>query len=149
MWPASGLAGSGNPGVAGIVKQTPYSIGYVELIFAAQNKMPFGSVKNKAGKFVTASVDSVTAAAAGAAKSIPDDFRVSITNADGAGAYPISSFTYLLIPSKIPDAAKKKAIVDFLNWMLITGQKEAPSLDFAPLPASVVAKEKKQVAAIQ
>jgi phosphate transport system substrate-binding protein len=149
MWPASGLAGSGNPGVAGIVKQTPYSIGYVELIYAAQEKMPYGAVQNKAGKFVTASVASVTAAAAGAAKSIPDDFRVSITNAEGAGAYPISSFTYLLIPSKIPDAAKKKAVVDFLKWMLDAGQKEAPGLDFAPLPASIVAKEKKQIAVIQ
>lgn len=148
-WPASGLAGAGNPGVAGIVKQTPYSIGYVELIYAVQNKMPYGSVKNKDGKFVAASVQSVTAAAAGAAKSMPADFRVSVTNAEGADSYPISSFTYLLIPSKIPDGAKKKAVVDFLKWMLATGQKEAPALDFAPLPAGVVTKEEKQISMIQ
>ncbi len=148
-WPASGLAGNGNPGVAGTVKQTPYSIGYVELVYAAQNKMAFGAVQNKAGKFVTPSVASVTAAAAGAAKAIPADFRISITNADGDGAYPISSFTYLLIPSKIEDARKKKAIVDFLGWMLTDGQKEAPGLDFSPLPDSIIAKEKKQIAQIK
>jgi phosphate transport system substrate-binding protein len=148
-WPASGLAGNGNPGVAGTVKQTPYSIGYVELVYAAQNKMAFGAVQNKAGKFVTPSVASVTAAAAGAAQAMPADFRVSITNADGDGAYPISSFTYLLIPSKIEDARKKKAIVDFLGWMLTDGQKVAPGLDFSPLPDSIVAKEKKQIAEIK
>lgn len=148
-WPASGLAGNGNPGVAGTVKQTPNSIGYVELVYAAQNKMAFGAVKNKAGKFVTPSVESVTAAAAGAAKQMPADFRVSITNADGAAAYPISSFTYLLIPSKINDAKKKKAIVDFLQFMLTDGQKDAPGLDYAPLPASIIAKEKAQIAEIK
>lgn len=148
-WPAAGLAGKGNEGVAGIVKQTPHTIGYVELVYASKEHIPYGLVKNKSGKFVKASVASVTAAAAGAAKSIPDDFRVSITNAPGNDSYPISSFTYLLVPSKINDASKKKAIVDFLNWMLTTGQKDAPGLDFAPLPAAVVAKEKAQIAKIQ
>jgi phosphate transport system substrate-binding protein len=149
QWPASGLAGQGNDGVTGTVKQTPYSIGYVELVYAASQHLTYGLVKNSSGKFIKASVDSVTAAAAAAAKSIPDDFRVSITDAPGAGAYPISSFTYLLIPSQIPDGAKKKAIKDFLAWMLTTGQKDAPGLDFAPLPAAVVAKEQKQIAQIQ
>ena len=147
-WPVSGLAGKGNPGVAGIIKQTPNSIGYVELVFAAQNKMAIAQVKNKAGKYVKASVESVTAAAA-ASKDMPEDFRTSITDAPGAASYPISSFTYLLIPSEIPDAAKKKAIVDFLGWMLSTGQKDAPGLYFAQLPAAVVAKEKKQIALIK
>ena len=147
-WPVSGLAGKGNPGVAGIIKQTPNSIGYVELVFAAQNKMAIAQVKNKAGKYVKASVESVTAAAA-ASKDMPEDFRTSITDAPGAASYPISSFTYLLIPSEIPDAAKKKAIVDFLGWMLTTGQKDAPGLYFAQLPAAVVAKEKKQIALIK
>lgn len=148
-WPASGLAGKGNEGVSGMVKQTPNSIGYVELVYASKEHMAFGLVKNKSGKFVKASVASVTAAAAGAANSIPDDFRVSITDPPGADAYPISSFTYLLIPTKIEDAAKKKVIKDFLAWMMTTGQKDAPGLDFAPLPKAVVAKEQKQIARIQ
>ena len=144
-WPASGLAGQGNDGVAAHVKETPNSIGYVELVYASKQHITFGLVKNKSGKFVKASVASVTAAAAGAARQIPDDFRVSITDAPGADAYPISSFTYLLIPSRIPDPAKKKAIKDFLAWMLTTGQKDAPGLDFAPLPKSIVAKEQQQI----
>jgi len=148
-WPVSGLAGQGNPGVAGMVKQTPNTIGYVELVFASQEHLTFGVVKNKSSKFVKASVASVTAAAAGAAKEIPADFRVSITDAPGADAYPISSFTYLLVPVKIEDAAKKKAIKDFLAWMLTTGQKDAPGLDFAPLPKSVAEKAQKQIALIQ
>jgi phosphate transport system substrate-binding protein len=148
-WPASGLAGKLNDGVAGMVKQTPGSIGYVELIYAAQNKMTTAVVRNKAGKYVDASMKSVTAAAAAAANDIPADFRVSITDPPGADAYPIASFTYLLIPSKINDAAKKKAIVDFLGWMLTTGQKDAPGLDYAPLPDKVVAKEKAQIAAVK
>src|SRR5215467_8451372 len=115
-WPV-GLGGKGNEGVSGLVKQTPNSIGYVELIYAVQNKMGYGKVRNAAGTFVKADLTSVTAAAAGASKQMPEDFRVSITNADGKEAYPISSFTWLLVPSKIPDPAKKKAIVDFLNWM--------------------------------
>src|SRR5208282_4058746 len=139
-WPV-GLGGKGNEGVAGQVKQTPNSIGYIELIFAVQNKMPYGKVKNAAGEFVQADLAGVTAAAAGAAKEIPDDFRVSITNAPGKASYPISTFTWLLIPEKIPDAAKKKAITDFLHWMLTDGQKETAMLDYAPLPKQVVDKE--------
>jgi phosphate transport system substrate-binding protein len=148
-WPASGLAGQGNPGVAGMVKQTPYTVGYVELVYASKEHLTYGVVKNHSGKFVKASVESVTAAAAGAAKEIPEDFRVSITDAPGADAYPISSFTYLLVPVKFADAAKGKAVKDFLAWMLTTGQKDAPGLDFAPLPKSVVAKAQKQIAQIQ
>ena len=143
------MRGKGNEGVSGLVKQTPYSIGYVELIYAVSQKMGYGSVKNASGKFVKASLASVTAAAAGAAKSMPDDFRVSITNAPGAGAYPISTFTWLLIPSKISDPAKKTAIVGFLNWMLTNGQESCAALDYAPLPKEVVAKEKKAVAMVQ
>lgn len=147
-WPA-GLRAKGNEGVSGLVKQTPYSIGYVELIYAISQKMGYGSVKNASGKFVKASLASVTAAAAGAAQSMPDDFRVSITNAPGADAYPISTFTWLLIPSKIDDPAKKKAITGFLNWMLTTGQQNAGSLGYAPLPKEVVAKETKAIAMIK
>ena len=143
------MGGKGNEGVAGLVKQTPNSIGYVELIYALQNKMDYGSVKNAAGNFVKADVASVTAAAAGAAKEMPADFRVSITNAPGKNAYPISSFTWLLIPNKIEDATKKKAITDFLKWMLTDGQKDAAGLSYAPLPKEVVAKEQKQIALIK
>lgn len=147
-WPASGLAGPQNDGVAGLVKQTPNSIGYVELVYASQQHLTYGSVKNSSGKFIKASVASVTKAAE-AAKDIPEDFRVSITNSPGADAYPISSFTYLLVPAKIADAGKKKAIKDFLAWMLTDGQKDAPALDYAPLPKNLVAKEEKQIALIQ
>lgn len=147
-WPV-GLRGKGNEGVSGLVKQTPYSIGYVELIYAISQKMGYGSVKNPSGKFIKANLASVTAAAAGAAKDMPADFRVSITNAPGATAYPISTFTWLLIPSKIPDASKKKAITDFLSWMLTTGQQSCEALDYAPLPKSVVAMETKAIASIQ
>ena len=111
QWPV-GLSGQGNEGVAGQIKQTQNSMGYVELIYAIQNKMEFGKVKNLNGEFVLASLESVTAAAAGAAKSMPEDFRVSITNAPGKGAYPISSFTWMLVPEKIADPAKKKIITD-------------------------------------
>ena len=147
-WPV-GLGGPQNDGVAGLVKQTPNSIGYVELIYAANNKMASGSVKNAAGTFVTASTDSVSEAAAGAAKSMPADFRVSITNAPGKGAYPISSFTWLLIPSKFSDAAKGKALKGFIQWMLADGQKEAAAMYYAPLPKEVVAMELKQLTALQ
>src|ERR1017187_3730351 len=147
-WPV-GLGGPQNDGVAGLVKQTPNSIGYVELIYAANNKMASGSVKNAAGTFVTASTDSVSEAAAGAAKSMPADFRVSITNAPGKGAYPISSFTWLLIPSKFSDAAKGKALKGFIQWMLADGQKEAAAMYYAPLPKEVVAMELKQLTAVQ
>jgi phosphate transport system substrate-binding protein len=147
-WP-KGLGGKGNEGVAGTVKQTPNSIGYVELIYAVQNKMAYGAVRNADGAFVRADFDSVSEAAAGAAKSMPDDFRVSITNAPGKKAYPISSFTWLLIPSKFDNATKKSAIQQFLKWMLTDGQKYAAPLSYAPLPAPVVAKEEKQIALIQ
>ena len=146
-WPV-GLGGKGNEGVSGTVKQTPNSIGYVELIFARQNKMQFGKVKNLSGVFVEASLAGVTAAAAGAGKEIPDDFRVSITNASGKDAYPISSFTWLLVPSKIADARKKEAITSFLTWMLADGQKFAAALDYAPLPTAVVEKERKAISKI-
>ena len=147
-WPV-GLGGKGNEGVAGLVKQTPNSIGYVELIYAAQNKMEYGSVKNAAGSFVKADATTVSDAAAGAAKEMPEDFRVSITNAPGKNAYPISTFTWLLIPDKIGDATKKKSITDFLQWMMTTGQGDAAGLDYAPLPKPVVAKEQKQIALIK
>ena len=147
-WPV-GLGGKGNEGVAGLVKQTPNSIGYVELVYATQNKLPYGQVRNESGSFVKADLESVTEAAAGAAKSMPEDFRVSITNATGKKSYPIASFTWLLIPSKIPDANKAKTIKAFLQWMLADGQKFAGGLSYAPLPKEVVAKEGKQIAQIQ
>lgn len=146
QWP-TGLGGKGNDGVAGAVKQTPGSIGYVELIYAVNNHMPYGQVKNAAGRYVTASFDTVTAAAS--VKNMPKDFRVSITNAPGAGAYPISTFTWLLIPSHIPDATKRKDITEFLKWMLGPGQKDAQPLSYAPLPKSVVAAEMKQIAEVK
>jgi phosphate transport system substrate-binding protein len=147
-WPV-GLGGKGNEGVTGQVKQTPHSIGYVELIYAVQNKIPYGRVRNSAGNFVRADLASVTAAAAGAAKDMPDDFRVSITNAPGKTAYPISSFTWLLVPQKIPDQAKAKAIKDFLHWMLNDGQKLTEALAYARLPEPVIAKELKAISKVQ
>jgi phosphate transport system substrate-binding protein len=147
-WPV-GLGGKGNDGVMGLVKQTPDSIGYVELIYALSQKIPYGAVQNAAGKFLKADLAGVTAAAAGAAKDMPDDFRVSITNAPGATAYPISSFTWLLIPSQFQDAGKRDAVKAFLDWMLADGQGFNESLSYAKLPATVIAKEKKQIAMIQ
>jgi phosphate transport system substrate-binding protein len=147
-WPV-GLGGKGNEGVSGLVKQTPGSIGYIELIYAVQNKIDYGKVQNSAGKFVKADLAGVTAAAASSAKEIPDDFRVSITNAPGAATYPISSFTWLLIPSQIPDAAKRDAIKDFLKWMLADGQSYNEGLTYAKLPKPVVAKEMKAIALVQ
>jgi phosphate transport system substrate-binding protein len=147
-WPV-GLGGKGNEGVAGLVKQTPNSIGYVELIYAAQNKMEYGSIKNKAGNFIKADTNSVSDAAAGAAKDMPADFRVSITDEPGKNAYPISTFTWLLIPDKIDNANKKKAIKDFLAWMMTTAQDDAAGLYYAPLPKPIVAKEQKQLALIK
>lgn len=147
-WPV-GLGGKGNEGVAGLVKQTPYSLGYIELIYAVQNNILYGSVKNASGEFVKASLAGVSGAAAGAAKAMPDDFRVSITNPPGKDAYPISSFTWLLIPAQIQDAAKKSAIKDFLGWMLTSGQQFCEPLAYAKLPKEVVAKEQKAVALIQ
>ena len=144
-WPAPGsLGGKGNEGVSGMVKQTEGSIGYVELIYAISNKMPYGSVQNAAGSFVKASLDSVTAAAA-SAKDMPEDFRVSITNAPGKDAYPISSFTWLLVPAEWTDANKEKAFVDFLNWMIDKGQTMTSALEYAPLPKNVAQKVKARI----
>src|SRR6202790_1136078 len=147
-WP-KGLGGKGNEGVAGLVKQTPNSFGYIELIYAIQNKMPYGRVRNSSGAFVKADLAGVTAAASGAAKDMPDDFRVSITNAPGKTAYPISSFTWLLIPSKFSDASKRDAIKGFVSWMLADGQNYAEALSYAKLPKEVVAKEKNALANVQ
>ena len=147
-WPV-GLGGQGNEGVSGLVKQTPDSFGYVELIYAIQSKMPYGRVKNSSGAFIKADLASVTAAAAGAAKNMPDDFRVSITDAPGKTAYPISSFTWLLIPQKISDASKRDAIKGFIKWMLAEGQNDTASLSYARLPREVVAKEMKALNNIQ
>ncbi|WP_263384626.1 phosphate ABC transporter substrate-binding protein PstS [Granulicella arctica] len=135
-WPV-GIGQKGNEGVAGMVRQSPYAFGYVELIYAAQNKMQFGLVKNAAGKFVKASPEGVTAAAAASAKVIPADYRVSITNAAGADSYPISSFTWLLIPLHSTDPAKGKALADFLTWMLDKGESEAAAMTYAPLPKPI------------
>jgi len=145
-WPV-GVGAKGNEGVSGLVRQTPGAIGYVELIYALQNKMPYGSVQNKAGQFVTASLDSVTAAASGA--QMPGDFRVSITNADGANAYPISSFTWLLLYQHPTDKARSAAMVEFVKWALTDGQKFAPGLGYAPLPQPVVTKEMQALGKIQ
>ena len=142
-WPV-GLGGKGNEGVSGMVKQTEGSIGYVELIYALSNKMPYGSVQNAAGEFIKASLESVTAAA-GSVKEMPDDFRVSITNAPGKTAYPISSFTWLLVPAEWSDATKEKAFVDFLNWMVDKGQTMTEALAYAPLPKNVAAKVKARI----
>ncbi len=141
QWPV-GMGGKGNEGVAGQVKQTPGAIGYVELAYAKQNSLPYASVKNASGAFVVPSIESVTAAAAGAAASLPPntDFRVSIVNAPGADAYPISSFTYLLINKTPTDAAKGKKILDFVKWALSDGEQSAASLDYAPLPAAIVTR---------
>ncbi|HUK53098.1 MAG TPA: phosphate ABC transporter substrate-binding protein PstS [Candidatus Binatia bacterium] len=147
-WPV-GLGGKGNEGVSGLVKQTPDAIGYVELIYALQNKMTYGKVQNKDGQFVKADLATTTAAAAGAAKSMPEDFRVSITNAPGKTAYPISSFTWLLIPTTIPDASKRDTLKDFLKWMLSKGQTYTADLGYAPLPKEVVQQESKAIAKIK
>lgn len=147
-WP-TGLGQKGNEGVSGMVQQTPNAIGYVELIYALQNKMGYGLVQNSSGKFVKASLESVTAAAAGASEKMQSDIRISITDASGADAYPICSFTYLLIPANITDATKRKAIVEFLHWMLSTGQGSAESLNYARLPKAVVGIESKQLSQIK
>jgi len=138
QWPV-GIGGKGSDGVAGQVKQTPGAIGYVELVYAKQNKLPIASLKNAAGQFVDPTVESVTAAAEGAESKFPPntDYRVSIVNAPGPTAYPISSFTYLLVDKTFTDATKGKKIVDFLHWALTDGEKQAPALDYAPLPQSL------------
>jgi phosphate transport system substrate-binding protein len=139
-WPV-GLGGKGNEGVAGQIRQLAGSIGYIELIYAVENKITYGSVQNAAGNFVKASLDGVTEAAA-SVKSMPADFRVSITNAPGKTAYPISSFTWLLIPVQSKDANKGKILSDFLNWMVMDGQKMTAQLSYAPLPQNVAEKVK-------
>jgi phosphate transport system substrate-binding protein len=147
-WPV-GLGGKGNEGVAGIVEQTPDSIGYVELIYALQNHLPYGEVRNSSGNFVKANLATVTLAAAAASKEMQKDVRVSITDPPGKDAYPICSFTYLLIPKKIPDPQKEKAIKGFLQWMLTDGQGMVESLNYARLPAPVVAIEKRALSQVQ
>ena len=147
-WP-TGIGQKGNEGVAGMVRQSPYSFGYVELIYAVQNKMPYGAVRNASGRFLKATTGGVTAAAAAAAKTMPADYRVSITNAPGADSYPISSFTWLLIPTHSADPAKGKVLADFLGWMLDHGESEAASLTYAPLPQPVQAMVRKTIANVK
>lgn len=147
-WPV-GLGGKGNEGVTGQIKNTPNSVGYVELIYAVQNNVPYGTVKNSSGAFIKADLASVTAAAAGAAKNMPDDFRVSITDAPGKTAYPISSFTWLLIPSKFSDSTKRDGLKGFIKWAITDGQEFAETLSYAKLPKEVVAKELKAIDKIQ
>jgi phosphate transport system substrate-binding protein len=139
-WPI-GVGGKGNEGVSGLVTQTPGSIGYVELIYALQNKISYGSVQNAGGEFVKASVQAVTTAAAGAAANMPADFRVSITNAPGKGVYPISSFTWLLLYENPKDKAQGKIMTEFVKWALTDGQKYCADLGYAPLPPNVVKME--------
>jgi phosphate transport system substrate-binding protein len=145
-WPV-GVGGKGNEGVAGLVRQLPGSIGYVELIYALQNNISFGTMKNAAGNWVKASISGVTAAAAGA--KIPADYRVSITNAPGADAYPISSFTYLLIPEHPSDASKEKVLVDMLSWIVKSGEGEVSTLSYAPLPDALAQKVLQTVYALK
>jgi phosphate transport system substrate-binding protein len=147
-WPV-GLGGKGNEGVAGLIKQTPNSFGYVELIYAIQNNMPYGRVRNSSGSFIKADLASVTEAAAGASKTMPDDFRVSITDTPGKKAYPISSFTWLLIPEKFSEPAKRDAIKGFVKWMLGDGQSYAEALSYAKLPKEVATKEVKALDKVQ
>lgn len=143
-WPV-GIGQKGNEGVAGMIRNSPFAFGYVELIYAVQNHMEYGVVKNAAGKFIKASTNSVTAAAAASLKLIPPDYRVSITNAPGADSYPISSFTWLLIPNPSSDPAKGKVLHDFLEWMLDHGQAEAAGLTYAPLPKEVADKVRQTI----
>jgi len=147
-WP-TGVGAKGNEGVSGMVRQTPGAIGYIELVYALQNKISFGTVQNSAGGFVRASLDSVTAAAASAAASMPADFRVSITNAPGTGAYPISSFTWILMYQNPTDKQRARVMVDFMKWALTDGQKEAPALGYAPLPREVIDRELQALQKIQ
>jgi phosphate transport system substrate-binding protein len=147
-WP-TGIGGKGNEGVAALVKQTPGSIGYVELTYATQNKISYGAVQNMGGDFVKASTDSVTAAAAEAVAKMPPDFRVSITNAPGKSAYPVSSFTWMLLYESPKDKERAKVMVEFMKWALTDGQKFAPMLGFAPLPDAIVKLEMTQLAKIK
>ena len=146
-WPV-GVGGKGNEGVAGLVRQLPGALGYVELIYALQNKISYGAVKNAAGNWEKGTIEGVTEAAA-SIKQLPADYRVSITNAPGANAYPISSFTWLLVPLKSPDAAKGKVIKDLLSWIINSGESEAPGLSYAPLPKNVADKVLKTVYSLQ
>ena len=146
-WPV-GLGGKGNEGVSGVIRQQPGALGYVELIYALQNNITFGTVKNAAGVFVKASLESTTAAAA-SVKDMPADFRVSITNAGGKNTYPIASFTYLLVPTKWQDQAKKTAMVNFLTWMLNNGEPMVTQLNYAPLPKQVAEKERARIGEIR
>jgi phosphate transport system substrate-binding protein len=146
-WPA-GQGGKGNEGVTGAIKQQPNSIGYVELIYAKQNQLPAALIKNAAGNFVAPSLEAVTAAAAESVAATPEDLRVSITNAAGAGAYPISSYTYVLLSKDQPDAAKGKALVEFLWWGLHDGTQFARALDFAPLPDEIRTRAEAKLNAI-
>jgi phosphate transport system substrate-binding protein len=148
-WPV-GLGAKGNEGVAGQVKQTPGAIGYVELAYAKQNNLATAAIQNKAGMFIVPSVAAVTAAAAGAAGTLPanTDYRISIVDAPGAESYPISSFTWILVYQHQRDAAKGKKLVDFLNWALTSGEAEASALDYAPLPADMTSKLKGKLATI-
>ena len=147
-WPI-GIGQQGSEGVSGMVRQSPGAFGYVELIYAIQNKIQYGAVKNASGKFLKATTDGVTAAAAAAAKTMPADYRVSITNAPGADSYPISSFTWLLVPAQSKDPNKGKAIVDFLHWMLDKGEGEAAGMTYAPLPKPVQDMVRKTVSTIK
>jgi len=147
-WPV-GVGGKGNEGVAGQVKQQPGAIGYVELIYAIQNKIDYGQVQNSSGRFVKASLEGVTASATAAAAAMPKDFRVSITNAPGPNVYPISSFTWLLVYQNQKDKAKGKIITDFMHWMLADGQKYCADLGYAPLPKEVVALEEAAIARVK
>ncbi|HXZ81267.1 MAG TPA: phosphate ABC transporter substrate-binding protein PstS [Terriglobales bacterium] len=146
-WPV-GLGAKGNEGVAGLIRQMEGALGYVELIYALQNKIPFGSVQNAAGQYIKASLQATTAAAA-SVKNMPADFRVSITNAPGKEAYPICSFTWLLVPGQWSDASKKTAMVGFLNWMLDNGENEVAELDYAPLPKEVADRVRNTIKQIQ
>jgi phosphate transport system substrate-binding protein len=150
QWPV-GLGGKGNEGVAGIVKQTPGAIGYVELAYAKQNHLPAGQLKNQAGNYVKPSLEGATAAAAGVAQSLSadTDFRIAIVNAPGADAYPISSFTWLLVYKTMPDGAKAKELAKFITWALNDGEKMVESLDYAPLPPNMVALEMKQLQKVE
>ena len=146
-WPI-GMGGKGNEGVTGQVKGTPNTIGYVELAYAVQNKLPVSQVKNASGSFITPSIDAVTAAAAGSIASTPEDLRVSITNASGAQAYPISSYTYILVYKNQKDAAKGKAVVDFLWWGIHDGENYAKDLQYAPLPQEIVKRAETKINSI-
>jgi phosphate transport system substrate-binding protein len=139
-WPV-GLGAKGNEGVAGVIRQMQGALGYVELIYALQNNIAFGTVQNASGNFVKASLASTTAAAA-SMKTMPADFRVSITNAPGKDAYPIASFTWLLVPAQWKDGGKSKMFTDFLTWMLDNGQGMVEQLNYAPLPKEVAEKER-------